>query len=56
MKQPQSELLTWLRTQYALHEKSAKVSARGKLYAQAAEDQAMASAYAFTILHMERSK
>jgi hypothetical protein len=51
---PKSELLTWLRGQYASHEKERKAAAREKRYAQAVEHQAMASAYAFTILKIER--
>jgi hypothetical protein len=51
---PKSELLTWLRGQYASHEKGRKAAAREKRYNDAVEHQAMASAYAFTILHVER--
>jgi hypothetical protein len=54
-KRPQSELLTWLRGQFDSHEKDRKVASREQRYASAAESQAMASAYAFTILHVERN-
>ena len=53
-RRPQSELLTWLRGQFDSHEKQRKVAAREQRYADAAECEAMASAYAFTLLHVER--
>jgi len=49
------ELLSWLRRQYRSTEKSKRIAIKRRNYGEALYLEGIAAAYAFTIIHVERS-